>query len=101
MSENADQQPKKKKFTSDIRDLGQGRYRAQRGTVIVTFLLDEEFRMTLVDAPKSFDIKQYKFLASDPIMVLKVASVIKDAARHALKLKKEAEAGNAEDSPKS
>lgn len=85
----------KKKLTVQIHALAEDytqpgkRYRAQRGRTIATFMVADDFKVTVLLAPKVpiTDFKEFKFISSDPAVMFNVATVLKEIARFAMKLR--------------
>lgn len=97
----SDEQAKPKKIKPVVREVAavgnNKRYRAQRGRTIVTFDVTPDFKMTLVASTKSDEVKEFRFIESDPLLMRAVAGLFKDAAKFVLKLKEEAETPPKED----
>lgn len=73
------------------------RYRAQRGRAIVVFMVSDDFKITVLLAPKVpvTDFKEFKFIGSDPAVMLNVATVLKEIARFVYRMRRAAEEAKA------
>lgn len=96
---DAEAKPPAKKKKSHVKKMPDGRYKIQTGTLIVTFRVDDSYKLTFLSGVKSETAKAYRFASSDPALVQKIGRCFSEAAQFALNLKKESEdaAGTAKD----
>lgn len=79
------------KVKPTIKKVSNDRYLVRDGKYALSFSIDDKHQVTVYKDTGSGNFKEFKFVDSSPMVMLKVGRLLKYAAGHALQQKKLAE----------